>query len=93
MYRLAWVQADVKRKMTDKLWYRFKGALMENRRHSCQNSLLQAMKPPTQQAQGSAEGVDGRARIKENVRQSHTPPAREGRGAPQGLAGVRHALI
>jgi group II intron reverse transcriptase/maturase len=49
------------------------------------------MKLPNKEAQASAEGVEGRARTKENTRQSHTPPAQDGRGVSQGLAGVRKA--
>ena len=49
------------------------------------------MKPPNKEAQASAEAVEGRARTKENIRQSHTPPAQDGYGVSQGLAGVRHA--
>jgi group II intron reverse transcriptase/maturase len=49
------------------------------------------MKPPNNEAQASAEGVEGRARTKENTSQSHTPPAQDGGGVSQGLAGVRKA--
>jgi len=49
------------------------------------------MKPPNKGAQASAEVVEGRARTKENIGQSHTPPAQDGQGVSQGLAGVRHA--
>jgi group II intron reverse transcriptase/maturase len=49
------------------------------------------MKPPNNEAQASAEVVEGRARTKENISQSHTPPAQDGRGVSQGLAGVRKA--
>jgi len=49
------------------------------------------MKPPNNGAQASAEGVEGRARTKENIGQSHTPPAQDGHGVSQGLAGVRKA--
>ena len=48
------------------------------------------MKPPNKEAQASAEG---RARTKENTGQSHTPPAQNGCGVSQGLAGVRHGSI
>ena len=48
------------------------------------------MKPPNQEAQASAEVVEGRARPKENIGQSHTPPAQDGQSVSQGLAGVRH---
>ena len=47
------------------------------------------MKPPNNEAQASAEAVEGRARTKENIRQSHTPPAQDGQRVSQGLAGVR----
>ncbi len=47
------------------------------------------MKLPNQGAQASAEVAEGRARTKENTGQSHTPPAQDGRGVSQGLAGVR----
>src|SRR5271157_342064 len=47
------------------------------------------MKPPNQEAQASAEEVEGRARTKENTGQSRTSPAQHGRGVSQGLAGVR----
>jgi hypothetical protein len=36
------------------------------------------MKPPNNEVQASAEGVEGRARTKENIGQSHTPPAQDG---------------
>jgi hypothetical protein len=49
------------------------------------------MKPPNNEVQASAEVVEGRARPKENIGQSHTPPAQDGQGVSQGLAGVRHA--
>ena len=49
------------------------------------------MKPPNNEVQASAEVVEGRARTKENIGQSHTPPAQDGQGVSQGLAGVRHA--
>jgi RNA-directed DNA polymerase len=49
------------------------------------------MKPPNKGAQASEEGVEGRARTKENTGQSRTPPAQNGRGVSQGLAGVRQA--
>jgi hypothetical protein len=51
------------------------------------------MKPPNREAQASAEGVEGRARTKENTGQSHTSPAQDGRGVSQGLAGVRQGSI
>ena len=49
------------------------------------------MKPPNKEAQAAAEGVEGRTRTKENTGQSYTPPAPDGRGVSQGLAGVRKA--
>jgi hypothetical protein len=49
------------------------------------------MKPPNQQAQASAEGVEGRARTKENTGQSHPPPAQDGRGVSPDLVGVGKA--
>ena len=51
------------------------------------------VKPPNKEAQASAEVVEGRARTKENTGQSHTPPAQDGHGVSQGLAGVRHAFL
>ena len=48
------------------------------------------MKPPNNEVQASAEVVEGRARPKENIGQSHTPPAQDGQSVSQGLAGVRH---
>src|SRR5580658_9969620 len=39
----------------------------------------------------AAEREEGRVRTKENIGQSHTPPAQDGRGVSQGLAGVRRA--
>jgi len=48
------------------------------------------LKPPNNEVQASAEVVEGRARTKENIGQSHTPPAQDGQGVSQGLAGVRH---
>jgi hypothetical protein len=36
------------------------------------------MKPLNNEAQASAEVVEGRARTKENIGQSHTPPAQDG---------------
>jgi group II intron reverse transcriptase/maturase len=38
---------------------------------------------------GTAEGEKGRMPIKENIDQQHTPPAQDGKGVSQGLAGVR----
>jgi hypothetical protein len=55
--------------------------------------LLCATPLPNKEAQASAEVVEGRVRTKENIGQSHTPPAQNGHGVSQGLAGVRHASI
>jgi len=49
------------------------------------------LKPPNNEVQASAEVVEGKVRTKENTSQSHTPPAQDGQGVSQGLAGVRHA--
>ena len=49
------------------------------------------MKSPNNEVQAWAEAAEGRARTKENTSQSHTPPAQDGRGVSQGLAGVRKA--
>ena len=49
------------------------------------------MKQPNKEVQASAEVVEGRVRTKENIGQSHTPPAQNGHGVSQGLAGVRKA--
>jgi hypothetical protein len=49
------------------------------------------MKSPNKEAQASAEVAEGRARTKENIGQSPTPPAQNGQGVSQGLAGVRRA--
>jgi hypothetical protein len=48
-------------------------------------------KPPNKEAKAWAEGVEGRARTKENIGHSHTSPAQYGQGVFQGLAGVRQA--
>ena len=45
-------------------------------------------KAAEQQAE-AAERVEGRTPTKENTGQGHTPPAQNGRGVSQGLAGVR----
>src|SRR6185437_2852461 len=45
----------------------------------------------TEPEAGAAEREEGRVRTKENIGQSHTPPAQDGRGVSQGLAGVRRA--
>ena len=49
------------------------------------------MKLPYNEASASAEVAEGRARTKENIGQSPTPPAQNGQGVSQGLAGVRRA--
>ena len=51
------------------------------------NSSNKAMEQPTR----AAEREEGRARTKENTGQNHTPPAQDGKGVSQGLAGVRRA--
>jgi len=38
-----------------------------------------------------AEQEEGRVRAKENIGRNHTPPAQDGHGVSQGLAGVREA--
>jgi hypothetical protein len=43
----------------------------------------------TEQQAGAAERAEKRARTKENIRQGYTPPAQDGKGVSQGLAGVR----
>jgi len=43
----------------------------------------------TEQASAAAEREEGRVRTEENTGQSRTPPAQDGRGVSQGLAGVR----
>lgn len=40
---------------------------------------------------GATEDGEGRTPIKENIDQQHTPPAQDGKGVSQGLAGVRKA--
>ena len=47
-------------------------------------------KAEEQQAE-AAEVMEGRARTKENISQERTPPAQDGTGVSQGLAGVRQA--
>ena len=42
-----------------------------------------------EQQAGAAESAEGRARTKENIGQTHTAPAQDGRGVSQGLPGVR----
>jgi RNA-directed DNA polymerase len=49
------------------------------------------MKLPNNEAQGSAEGVEGRASIKENTVESSTRPTLSGERVSQGLGGVRRA--
>ena len=44
------------------------------------HSAVVPMKPPNKEAQASAEVVEERARAKENIRQSRTPPAQDGHG-------------
>src|SRR5215467_1762143 len=48
---------------------------------------------PSNKAMGqetrTAEREEGRVRTKENIEQIHTPPAQDGQGVSQGLAGVR----
>jgi RNA-directed DNA polymerase len=43
----------------------------------------------TEQQAGAAERVEGRTPTEENTNQERTPPAQDGRGVSQGLAGVR----
>ena len=52
--------------------------------------MTPANKATEQQAE-AAELAEERARTKENTSQAHTPPAQNGRGVSQGLAGVRQA--
>src|SRR5208283_1402537 len=47
------------------------------------------MKPPNKEAQASAEGVEGRASIKENTVEASTRPTQSGERVSQGLGGVR----
>jgi hypothetical protein len=49
------------------------------------------MKPSNNEAQASAEVVEGRARTKENIGQNRTPPAQNGQGVSPDLVGVRKA--
>ena len=48
---------------------------------------------PSNKADGehprAAERAEGRARTEENTSQGNTPPAQDGKGVSQGLAGVR----
>jgi hypothetical protein len=46
---------------------------------------------PNKEGQPSAEVGEGRAEPKENIVQSHMPPAQSGKRMPQGLDGVRKA--
>jgi hypothetical protein len=48
-----------------------------------------SMKPLKKETSASAQAVEGRARTKENICQSLTPRARDGRGVSQVLAGAR----
>lgn len=48
-----------------------------------------AMKQPNEEAQASEEVVERRQRTEENIVESNTPPAQNGRGVSQGLSGVR----
>jgi group II intron reverse transcriptase/maturase len=43
----------------------------------------------TEQQAGAAERAEGRTPTEENISQERTPPAQDGRGVSQGLAGVR----
>src|ERR1039457_7018602 len=45
----------------------------------------------TEQQAGAAEREEGRTPTKENISQHRTPPAQDGPGVSQGLAGVRKA--
>jgi hypothetical protein len=45
----------------------------------------------TEQQPEAAELAEGRVRAKENIHQLHRPPAQNGKGVSQGLAGVREA--
>ena len=49
------------------------------------------MNQPNKEAHASAEVGEGRSRSKENIGQSHTPPAQNGERVSQGLIGVRRA--
>ena len=46
-------------------------------------------KLPNKGATATAEAGEGRARTEQNTRQGRTPPAQDGKGVSQGLAGVR----
>jgi group II intron reverse transcriptase/maturase len=47
------------------------------------------MNQPNEGAQATKEAGEGRPRTKENIAESHTSPAQNGRGVSQGLSGVR----
>src|SRR5215471_21040187 len=47
------------------------------------------MKPANEGAEATKELAEGRTRTKENIVESRTPPAQNGRGVSQGLSGVR----
>jgi len=47
------------------------------------------MNPPNERAQATKEAGEGSPRTKENIAESSTPPAQNGRGVSQGLSGVR----
>lgn len=49
------------------------------------------MNQSNKEVQASAEVGEGRSRSKENIGQSHTPPAQNGERVSQGLIGVRRA--
>ena len=49
--------------------------------------MKQVNKATEQQAE-AAGSVEGRARTKENIRQTHTAPTQNGRGVSKGLSGV-----
>jgi hypothetical protein len=49
------------------------------------------VKPPNPEAHASAEGVEGRARTKENIGPNRTSPAQNGPGVSPDLVGVRKA--
>ena len=59
-------------------------------RHAAEESdaATVPMKPPNQETPVSAEGVEGRATIKENFVESHTRPTPSGKRVSQGLGGV-----
>ena len=51
--------------------------------------LMSPSNKATEQQAGAAERVEGRTPTEENTSQGRTPPAQDGRGVSQGLAGVR----